>query len=264
MRFPVKRLSYVLSLGLVCLMGAGMTGCSSWSGEDERGTMTLPELNCVAVLPTAVPVFSSGTSAPETGKNRQNNAAYVDTAFAGQGQHQVLTESNLDAHAPGIGTLTDEKKQSLHDGAAYIDSVLIEELGGRDQYKLLTESQLDAILSDPWGGRLQQVRDIGQATGCGGVMKTTASRYRQRVGGTMSADTAASAAFSMELIGVDSGVVLWTASFDETQQPLSENIFSFKKAQNRGFKWLSVQELTRGGLEDRLEEFPYFQETDGE
>ncbi|MCF8056055.1 MAG: hypothetical protein K9K37_05390 [Desulfocapsa sp.] len=259
----MKRLSCVLSLCLVCLLAAGMTGCSSWSGGDERGAMVLSDLRCVAVLPTAVPVFSDGTVTAEKGKSIQDSGAYLAPDFGGdQGQHQLVTTSQ--PNVSSSGTLTAEKKQSLHDGAAYIDSVLVEELGGRPQYQLLTESQLDAILSDPWGGRLQQVRDIGRATGCGGVMKTTLSRYRQRVGGNMSVDTAASAAFSMELIGVESGVVVWTTSFDETQQPLSENIFSFKKAQNRGFKWLSVEELTRGGVKNRLEEFPYFQEKDGE
>jgi len=183
--------------------------------------MVLPELNCVAVLPTAVPVSNSGT-------------------------------------------LIAERKKSLRDGAVHLDSVLVDELGGRTEFQLLTENQLDAILSDPWGGRLQQIRDVGQAIGCGGVLETTLSRYRQRVGGEMSVDTASSAAFSMELIGVESGVVLWTTSFDETQQPLSENVFSFRKAQSRSFKWLSVQELTSGGVKNRLGEFPYFQEKKAE
>ena len=262
MRFVVKNIFFVVCLVSLGSLSAVLTGCSSMSGGEERAAMALPELSCVAVLPTAVPVFSSGSVTAEKEKSFRDSGAYIDSDSGVDMQHQLFTQSQPAVSSSGV--LTAEKKQSLHDGAAYIDSVLVEELGGRVEFQMLTENQLDAILSDPWGGRLQQVRDIGQATGCGGVMKTTISRYRQRVGGDMSADTAASAAFSMELIAVESGVVAWATSFDETQQPLSENIFSFRKAQNRSFKWLSVEELTRGGVKNRLDEFPYFQKKDGE
>jgi len=157
-------------------------------------------------------------------------------------------------------TLSATGKKNMTEGATFLDSVMADELRGRTgEFKLLTENQLDAILGDPWGGRLQQVRDIGQATGCGAVLETSLSKYRERVGSTMSAETPAAAAFSMELIGVESGIVLWTTSFDESQKALFDDIFSFDKAQKRGFKWLSVQELSRDGLKSRLEDFPYFQ-----
>ncbi len=152
------------------------------------------------------------------------------------------------------------QKKSLIEGASYYDSVLATELGDRPEFKVLTEYQLDAILSNPWGGRLQQVRDLGKATGCEAVLEVTLSRYRERVGTEMSIETAASTAFSMDLIGVTRGVVLWSSSFDETQKALFDDIFSFGKARNRGFRWMSVQELSRDGLLSRLQEFPYFQE----
>lgn len=161
-------------------------------------------------------------------------------------------------------TLTAAAKKNLAGGAAYLDSVMVDELGARPEFKIVTENQLDAILGDPWGGRLQQIRDIGQATGCGVVLETTLSKYRGRVGSTMSAEVPAAAAFSMELFGVESGLVLWTASYDESQKALFDDIFSFNKAQSRGFKWLSVQELSRDGLVSRLQEFPYFQQADDE
>jgi len=156
------------------------------------------------------------------------------------------------------------RKKSLLEGAAFFDSVIAEELGDRAEFKVLTENQLDAILGDPWGGRLQQVRDVGKATGCGAVLKTSLSRYRERIGSEMSVETSASAAFSMQLTGVERGDVLWTTSFDETQKALFDDIFSFDKAQKRGFKWLSVQDLSRDGLRSRLQKFPYFLKVDGE
>ncbi len=158
------------------------------------------------------------------------------------------------------GTLTEVNEQALNDGAAFIDSLLLQELDVRSEFKVLTSNQLDAILSNPWGGRVTQIADIGRATGCGAVLETSISRYRQRVGNEMSAEISASTAFSMGLLGVKSGIVLWSTSFDETQKALFDDIFSFSKAEKRGFKWLSVQELCGEAVKSRLAEFPYFQE----
>ncbi len=159
-------------------------------------------------------------------------------------------------------TLTVANKQTLHDGATFLDSLLLAKYDVKKEFKVLSENQLDAILDNPWGGRVAQVGAIGSATGCGAVLETSISRYRQRVGNEMSAEIPAAAAFSMELLGVKSGTVLWSTSFDETQKALFDDILSFSKAEKRGFKWLSVQELSSGALESRMNDFPYFQEED--
>lgn len=158
------------------------------------------------------------------------------------------------------GTMTEVNKQALVDGAAFLDSFLLEELDVKSEFRVLTSNQLDAILSNPWGGRVNQIGDIGRATGCGAVLETSISRYRQRVGNEMSAEISASVAFSMDLLGVKSGTVLWSTSFDETQKALFDDILSFSKAEKRGFKWLSVQELCGDAVKNRLAEFPYFQD----
>lgn len=212
MRSPVRRL---LILSCVCLLG--LNACSSWKGSGKAPeTQVLPELSCIAVLPTAVPVESSGT-------------------------------------------VLDSDVKNLWDGAAYIDSVLAEILAGKEQFHMLSDYQLDGILGDPWGGRLEQLRAIAKATGCDGVLETTLSRYRQRVGTDLSAETPASVSFSMDLVGVEQGIVLWSTSFDETQKALLDNILSFKEAESRGFKWITVQALTRKGVQSRLNGLPYYQ-----
>lgn len=166
----------------------------------------------------------------------------------------------VDVPVSANGTLTEVNKQALNDGAAFINSLLLEELDVKSEFKVLTSNQLDAILSNPWGGRVAQIADIGRATKCGAVLETSIGRYRQRVGNEISAEISASAAFSMDLLGVKSGTVLWSTSFDETQKALFDDILSFSKAEKRGFKWLSVQELCADAIKSRLVEFPYFQE----
>ncbi len=205
-------------LCLFCFFFAVILSVSGCAGNDNdsstKAADKLPQLSCIAVLPTVVSVDNHAVNA-------------VD-------------------------------KHNLTDGAAFIDTALAEELGENDKFELLNEMQLSAMLSDSWAGRMQQFQTISQATGCNGVMETTLVRYQQRVGSTMSATVPASVAFSMELVEGESGTGVWSASFNETQQALTDNIFSFKKAESRHFQWISVEQLVRDGVKSRLSHFPYF------
>ena len=121
-------------LFVLCFVSLALSSCSSFQ-DDTKEIGPLPEVSCVAILPTGVPVAEKGS-------------------------------------------LTAAQKNNMMEGAIFFDSVMIDELGDRSEYKLLTENRLDAVLGNPWGGRLQQVRDNGKATGCGAVLETTLSRYR--------------------------------------------------------------------------------------
>lgn len=205
----------LLTLSCICLLG--LNACTFWKGSEVvPEPRLLPELSCVVVLPTEVPVESD----------------------------QAVSKTEL---------------QGLTEGATYIDSILAEMLGGKEQFHLLSDYQVDGILSDPWGGKMEQLQALAKATGCEGVLETTLSRYRQRVGTELSAETSAAVSFSMDLVAVNDGEVLWSASFDEAQKALLENILTFKKAESRGFKWITVEQLTRKGVESRLNDFPYYQ-----
>jgi len=212
MRLAVNKTVFFACITLLLYLNA----CATHNNPETQQVVELPELSCVAVLPTSIPTSSSA----------------------------VMTKS---------------KAMSLEQGAIFFNSVLVEELGTRSEFRVLNENQLDAILQNPWGGRIRQIQDVGAATGCGGVLVTSVSRYRKRVGGEMSVDTPAAAAFSMELVGVKRGIVIWSSSYDEEQKALFDNIFSFHKAESRGFKWLSVEDLVRNSMNLRLAEFPYFQ-----
>jgi hypothetical protein len=66
----------------------------------------------------------------------------------------------------------------------------------------------------------------------------------------------ASVAFDLHLIDVDSGEIIWTGNFDQTQRPLSENILELGSFFKRGASWVTAEELAKGGLEDILRRFP--------
>ncbi|MDM8555781.1 hypothetical protein QUF75_13705 [Desulfococcaceae bacterium HSG7] len=91
---------------------------------------------------------------------------------------------------------------------------------------------------------------IGQQLGADWVVAGGIYRFKERIGGTMSVKTPASAAFDIALIDVSNARLLWTGHFDETQKPLSENILDFGSFVKRQGKWVSADELTRLAMKE--------------
>ncbi len=91
---------------------------------------------------------------------------------------------------------------------------------------------------------------IGQQLGADWVVAGGIYRFKERIGGTMSVQAPASAAFDIALIDVGNARLLWTGHFDETQKPLSENILNFGSFVKRQGKWVSADELTRLAMQE--------------
>jgi len=164
----------------------------------------------------------------------------------------VITKEALGAMGKG--------SSALDMGAGFIDGVIASELGKYDKVHIVTERQLDALPTDAAGGRLAQMKALGAKLDSNAVLDITVTRFHERDGSDLSVNSPASAAFQMVLTHVDSGMVLWAASFDETQEALSSNLFSLGKARNRGFKWITVEELVSQGVKERLADCPYLQQ----
>ncbi len=163
----------------------------------------------------------------------------------------VITKEALGAMGKGSST--------LDRGAGFVDGVIASELGRNEKVHIVTERQLDALLNDAAGARLEQMKALGAKLDSNAVLDITVTRFHDRDGSDLSVNTPASAAFQMVLTHVDTGMVLWAASFDETQEALSSNLLSLGKARNRGFKWITVEDLVRQGVKERLADCPYLQ-----
>lgn len=147
--------------------------------------------------------------------------------------------------------------EQLQKGAMVANNLLRDELRGSAKIQVVSPAQLDKIGNGVTGGLGATIAELGKQLGCDGVLVTTLRRYKERQGGEYSVDAPASVSFKMTLISTDDQHVLWVADFDETQKSLMENILSFGKAQSRGFKWITVEELMTQGMKERLAEFPY-------
>ncbi len=148
--------------------------------------------------------------------------------------------------------------QILEKGADYLDVVILEELNHTNVARIVTPSQLEDLLQEVPGGNIGLLKEVGKRVNCNAVLYTTIQRFEQRKGGDYAVDSPASAGFEMRLVDVQNGTVLWSGNFNETQESLFNNIFSFNKAQNRGFKWITVEDLVRQGVHERIADCPYF------
>ena len=71
-------------------------------------------------------------------------------------------------------------------------------------------------------------------------------RYRERDGSSTGVRRPASVWFALELRDA-SGRVLWTGTYEETQAALSEDAGSFPRAWERGFRWVTAEDLADSG-----------------
>ena len=163
----------------------------------------------------------------------------------------VETRVNTDS------SMTYNNAAVLENGADFMDSVIKEALVGKNNVRVLSNRQLTALIPRDSGSQLNLIKNVGSELKCDAVLMTQLVDYRQRVGGSYGADSPASTAFNMRLISTRDGHVIWQSMFKETQQSLMSNLMSFDKAESRGFKWITVEELVRQGINEKIEECPY-------
>jgi len=98
--------------------------------------------------------------------------------------------------------------------------------------------------------------ETGRALGADAVLGGFIYRFKNRTGQDYGVDEAASVAFDLHLIRVADGRIQWSGRFDETQQPLSNNLYNLKKFINRGGKWVTSRQMAAGGLKSMLADMP--------
>ena len=72
-------------------------------------------------------------------------------------------------------------------------------------------------------------------------------RYRERTGEAFGTSRPASVSYRVTLYSAPEGTRLWIGQFDETQKPLSANVFNARRYPGGGTRWLTAGELTRWG-----------------
>lgn len=98
--------------------------------------------------------------------------------------------------------------------------------------------------------------EMGRELGADAVVSGTIFRFRQRVGTSYASDTPAAVAFSMYLLRVADGSVIWDGYFDETQKTLHEDLLQLSTFIKRGGAFLTAEQLAHSGLNKVMAGFP--------
>ncbi|MGH7887000.1 MAG: hypothetical protein ACREPG_03975 [Candidatus Binatia bacterium] len=122
-------------------------------------------------------------------------------------------------------------------------------LASLPNWQIVSESEVREVgQSLPATATASRIRQIGEMVYADAVLTGRVQRYRERVGDEWGAKSPASVAFVLDLIDVRRGDVIWSATYDETQKSLSENIFAFGDISERGVRWLSADQLAQDGV----------------
>jgi hypothetical protein len=147
-------------------------------------------------------------------------------------------------------------KAELEAGVETINSLLADYFKDDQDVSIISQNELEGLSSTESGRLLYLAREAGQQLHYDAVLLTSVERYQARDGSEYAVITPASVAFSFKLLAVESGQVLWSADFDQTQQPLFENILK-SRSTGSGFRWLTAAELASAGLTKKLNNCPY-------
>ncbi|MCB2181204.1 MAG: hypothetical protein KQH63_04150 [Desulfobulbaceae bacterium] len=150
--------------------------------------------------------------------------------------------------------------RQLDAGSQIITGILQNKLAERKGTTFLSASQKEALMGNFAGSAQAVALHVGSQAGADAVLITTLNRYQDREGRDRSVSHPASVAFQYQLLHVKSGRNLCFGKFDETQQPLFANLFSFSKAYKRGFKWVSAERITKDGFDEKFEDCLYLAE----
>ena len=85
--------------------------------------------------------------------------------------------------------------------------------------------------------------------GASAVLVGKVYRYREREGEAYGALRPASVGYEMALHEAPGGRKLWTSRFDETQQPITADVFNVQRYPGGGRRWLTAAELARWGAD---------------
>jgi hypothetical protein len=202
-----------------------------------------------------LPVVLAGIVLLFTGCAPKQNLPTDDQRLEARNRVRCIAVLPVEIGTEGKSDMSFEEAAILQDGAAFMGTLIRDQLMGNNHVRLLSSQQYTSLLPANLGSETALLKTIGAQLDCTGVMRTTLFRYDQRIGGSFGVTRPASVSFAMHLVNIADGTTLWRASFEETQQSVLENVFT----PSRGLRWLTVEELLDIGVTETLARSPYFE-----
>ena len=102
----------------------------------------------------------------------------------------------------------------------------------------------------------QAARVVAEKFGADALLVGELTRWAEREGQAAAATRGATVGFQVALFDAPGGQQLWSASFDQTQRPLSENLLAASRLPGGGTRWLTAEELARWGAQQTARQVP--------
>jgi hypothetical protein len=139
--------------------------------------------------------------------------------------------------------------------AQLVSRYVAEAIGARGVEAIAPEDAA-ATLADA-GPNQRAAAVLAERRGADAVLVGVVTRWEEREGEAYGSLHPAAVGFRVTLQAAPSGRVLWSAEFDERQQPLSDNVLRAGQYPGGGSRWLTAEELARWGAHETVEALPF-------
>jgi hypothetical protein len=95
---------------------------------------------------------------------------------------------------------------------------------------------------------------LGHLVGADAVLYGEIEDYKERVGSDYAAASPASVAFTLHLLDMKSGQVVWSAHFAKSQKALTENVFDVVAFVQNSGRWVRAHEIAAEGVDQSIED----------
>jgi len=163
---------------------------------------------------------------------------------------EIAVMPPLDAPAPG-STVAEGASDSL---TAELQAKMALEAG----WQIVPESDVaDAMQRMPPTSNAdlkQNAIDLGHKVLADAVLYGKIETYKERVGSDYAAASPASVAFTLHLVDIKSGQVIWSARFSKSQKALTENVFDVVAFVQNSGRWVRAHEIAAEGVDQAVED----------
>jgi curli biogenesis system outer membrane secretion channel CsgG len=166
---------------------------------------------------------------------------------------EFVSGTNLGTSSYGSNEPPQRRTLEKSPGALVTD-YLYAALVASPNWQVVSEREVGEMRATIPDGSGNQARKLGELVFADGVVFGRVVRFRNRVGEDLGVQSPASVAFTLQLMDVKRGDIVWTAEYQETQKPLSANLFAIGDFTRRGAKWLTAEELARDGVQKAVEQ----------
>ena len=143
---------------------------------------------------------------------------------------------------------TSEPRNPERDASETLTRIIYSVMAAMPNWQIVSDNEVREVSQGVSATDSDRLRQIGQMVYADAVIVGHVRRYRERVGDEWGAKSPASVAFVLDLIDIRRGETVWSATYDETQKSLSENIFALGDVTQRGFRWLTADQLAQEGV----------------